>query len=66
MKKKGFFTPHSKIKVTSSRGVLIPMIQFLYTVKPVNVVTSVKQSPEFKGRLFLVLSWKISYELNLF
>jgi len=35
MKKKGFFTPHSKIKVTGSRGVLIPLIQFLYTVKPV-------------------------------
>jgi len=37
-----------------------------YTVKPAHVVTSIKQSPALKGHLFLVLSMKISYELNLF
>ena len=31
-----------------------------------HVVTSIKQSPVLKGHLFLVLSLKISYELNLF
>jgi len=35
------------------------------TVKLVHVVTSIKQSPVLIGHLFLVLSWKISYELNL-
>jgi len=35
-------------------------------VKPVHAVTSIKQSPVLSGYLFLVLSWKISYELNLF
>jgi len=37
-----------------------------YTVKPAHVVTSIKQSPVLKGHLFLVLSLKILYELNLF
>jgi len=36
------------------------------TVKPVHVVTSIKQSPFFKEHTFLVLSYTISYELNLF
>jgi hypothetical protein len=36
------------------------------TVKPVQAVTSIKQSPVLKVHLFLVLSQKISYELNLF
>jgi hypothetical protein len=36
------------------------------TVKPAHEVTSIMQSPVLKGHLFLVLSWKISYELNLF
>ena len=38
----------------------------VYTVKPAQVVTSIKKSPVLIGHLFLVLSWKISYELNLF
>ena len=38
----------------------------VYTVKPAHVVTSIKQSPVLKGRLFLVLPQKLSYELNLF
>jgi len=37
-----------------------------YTVKPANAVTSIKQTPVLKGNFFLVLSLKISYELNLF
>ena len=37
-----------------------------YTVKPVQAVTSIKQSPVLKGHLFLVLSYNILYELNLF
>ena len=36
------------------------------TVKPVHNVTSVKHSPVLKGHLFLVMTRKISYELNLF
>jgi len=35
-------------------------------VIPAQVVTSIKQSPVLKGHLFLVPSWEISYELNLF
>ena len=38
----------------------------IYTVKPVDEVTSIEQSPVLKGHLFLSLSLKISYELNLF
>jgi len=37
-----------------------------YAVKPAHVVTSIKLSPVLKGHLFLVLSLKIVYELNLF
>ena len=37
-----------------------------YTVKFAHAVTSIKQSPVLKGHLFVVLSYKISYELNLF
>ena len=40
--------------------------KIIYTVKPVHAVTSIKQSPVLKGHHFLVLSQKISYELNLF
>jgi len=36
------------------------------TVKPDHVVTSIKQSPILKGHLFLVMSLKVSCELNLF
>ena len=36
------------------------------TVKPSHQITSIKQSPVLKDHLFLVLSQKISYELNLF
>jgi hypothetical protein len=39
---------------------------FLYTVNPAHVVTSTKKSPVLKGHLFLMLLWKISYEMNLF
>jgi hypothetical protein len=35
------------------------------TLKPAHAVTSIKQSPVLKGHIFLVLSEKISYELNL-
>ena len=36
------------------------------TVNPANEVTSIKQSLVLKGHIFLVLSEKISYEVNLF
>jgi hypothetical protein len=36
------------------------------TVKPVHVVTSIKQSPVLKGHYFIYLLLKTSYELNLF
>jgi len=42
------------------------MYKYIYTVKPAYAVTSIKQSIVLKGRLFLVLSYKILYELNLF
>ena len=42
------------------------MVHMQYTVKPAHAVTSIKQSPVLKGHLFVVLSLKISYELNLF
>ena len=44
------------------------LMEINYTVKPVHVVTSIKQSPVFKGHLFLILSQKMSYtgKLNLF
>jgi hypothetical protein len=37
-----------------------------YTVKPYHAFTFIKQSTVLKSHLFLVLSQKISYELNLF
>jgi hypothetical protein len=39
---------------------------FIFIVKPAYAVTSIKQSPVLKGHLFIVLSQKIYYELNLF
>ena len=36
------------------------------TVKPAHAVTSIKQPPALKGHIFLVRSYKISYELILF
>jgi len=36
------------------------------TLKPAYAVTPVKQTPVVKGHLFLVLSMKIPYDLNLF
>ena len=36
------------------------------TVKPTHAVNSIKRSPVLKDHLFIVLSQKISYELNLF
>ena len=41
-------------------------IYLLYTVKPAQVITSIKQSPVLKGHIFLVMSQKIPYQLNLF
>jgi hypothetical protein len=43
-------------------------ISFLHsiTVVPADAVTSIMQSPVLKGHIFIVLSWKISCELNLF
>ena len=38
----------------------------LATVKSVHAVTSIKQSPVFKSHMLPVLSYTISYELNLF
>jgi len=35
---------------------LVYYCQVPYTVKPANVVTSIKQSPVLKGHLFVVLS----------
>ena len=37
-----------------------------YPVKPSHAVTFIKHSPVLKGHLFLFLSQKMSYELNLF
>ena len=42
------------------------MAYVLNTVKAAYEVTSIKQSPVLKGHIFLVLSQKISYELDLF
>ena len=42
------------------------MKHVLKTIKPVDAVTSIKQSPVLKGHLFLILLQKISYEFNLF
>jgi hypothetical protein len=39
---------------------------FWHTLKHTYVVTYIKQSPVLKGHLFLFLSYKKSYELNLF
>jgi hypothetical protein len=36
----------------------------LFTVKLAHAVTSIKQSPVLKGHICLVLSYKVSYELN--
>ena len=36
------------------------------TVKSAQTVISIKQSPVLKDHLFLVLSFKVSYVLNLF
>ena len=38
----------------------------LFTVKLAHAVTYIKQSPVLKGHICLVLSYKVSYELNLF
>jgi hypothetical protein len=43
-------------------SLLISGDQFTNTAKPADAVTPIKQSPVLKGHLFLVLSWKISYE----
>ena len=42
------------------------MIYDKTTVKHFHVVTSARQSPVLKGHILLVLSQKMSYELNLF
>ena len=41
-------------------------IGYLYTVKPAQEVTSIKQSPVFKGHPFPVPSYNFSYKSNLF
>jgi len=38
----------------------------MITEKPAHAVAFIKQSPVLKGYIFVVLSYKISYELNLF
>ena len=51
------------------REVLVLIIIALFrdcTVKPAHEVTSIKQSLVLRGHLFLILSYKYSYELNLF
>jgi hypothetical protein len=40
--------------------------RYQYTVKHAYTVTSIKQSPVLKGHILVILSLKISYELNLF
>ena len=45
---------------------ILPLSAPMYSVNPTHTVISIKQSPMLKGHLFLVLSCKISYELNLF
>ena len=42
------------------------ILQNIITVKPAEAVSSIKQSPVLKGHLFLVLSQKTLYEMNLF
>jgi hypothetical protein len=44
--------------------ILIRIRCLLSTVVPAHVVTIIKQSLVLKGHLFLVLSWKISYEIR--
>ena len=39
---------------------------FEYTIKPSHAVTSFKQSPVLKGYVLFDLSYKISYEMNLY
>ena len=53
---------HDNLEITG----VIPVCNNLYIVKPAHAVTSIEQSPVLKGDFFLVLSQKISYELNLF
>jgi hypothetical protein len=40
--------------------------EYLYTVKRAHMVTYINQSPVLKDHIFLVLSKKISNEVNLF
>ena len=42
------------------------LLYAIQAVKHAHAVTSIKQSPVLKGPLFLVQSYKISFELNLF
>ena len=44
---------------------LSSVYRYLYTVKPANAVTSIKQSPVLKGHFFLVQSLRNSYKFNL-
>jgi hypothetical protein len=46
-------------------GVSFANKELINTVKHAHVVTSIKQSPVLKDHLFLDLSQKILYELNL-
>ena len=53
---------HTDIGINMNHGVL----SILYTIKPAHAVTSIKQPPVLKGHIFLVLSQRNIYELNLF
>jgi hypothetical protein len=55
-----------KLKTKCLGRIESKILQNLITVKPAKAVTSIKQSPVLKGHLFLVLSYKNLYEMNLF
>ena len=48
-----------------TRQYLLIYYPLTITVKQAHSATSIKQSPVLKGNIFVVLSYKISYELNL-
>ena len=76
IRKSQFFLPQYPVirqinnKQTQISQIIIQMLytinKSIHTVKPVCVITSIKQSPVLKGHIFLILSQKISYEFNLY
>jgi hypothetical protein len=42
--------------IVDSNAIYNNIVNFVITVKPVDVVTSIKQSPVLKGHIFIVLS----------